>query len=253
MTVRDLGLPLLSHPNPSCWAAVGVCLLGMGCHGTLPEPEGDGAYLRGRFHNLLGIGIGEVEICSRGEESLCTQSDSEGNFLIEGLPASRDLRVTLDKEGFFPTTLPHFSEDTEPPWEKSLLTTGNMQTVANRVDKTLDPNMGHLSFMVHQQHFREEKVDQTKGVKFRIEPDPGVDLFFLNSFQLPSPDLTETTGAGGGGALNLPPGEYELILEQVGGECSRIISWDFEPGTRVPFPIEAGRSTYFDVLCPQAE
>ena len=128
-----------------------------------------------------------------------------------------------------------------------------MRTVASYADDVLDDTRGHVSFMVHQDPFTEPSVRQTAGVRFRIEPDPGVDLYYLGPLMLPNTTLTETTGAGGAGAVNMPAGAYDLIIEETGGPCSRILSWDFEPGYRIPFEVEAGRATYFDFLCPAGD
>ena len=223
------------------------------CRPPLPDPEGGDGYIRGRFHTLLGAGLENVEICLQEPNDLCTSTNSSGQFILEGLPDAQNVTVFLDREGLFPTALHHYTADLEPPWDKTLLSQGTMQTVANRVDETLEPRMGHMSFMVHQAHFREGKVAQTSGISFRIEPEQGSSLYYLNTLQLPNPELSETTGAGGGGALNIPPGAYELVLENTGGPCERIIGWDFPTGTRIPFAIYEGRSTYFDVLCPQQD
>ena len=214
-----------------------------------PEPVGDGSFVRGRFRDWIGFGVGGVNVCQQGGEP-CTETETDGTFLLEGLPLAEDIVIMLDREDFYPTALPHHSADTEPDWDKNLLSVSNMETVANRVNTELQPGRGHMSFMVHQEHFREGKVDQTKGVRFSIEPDPGSQLYYLNSLQLPDPDLEETTGGGGGGALNLPPGDYELVLEHP-VDCERIISWTFPAGNRIPFTIYPDRATYFDLLCPE--
>ena len=225
----------------------------IGCRPPLPEPETGEAFLRGRFHNILGAGTEDVQICLFEEPELCTQTDASGQFILEQLPDKSDVTVILDREGIFPSALPHFTDDMDPPWDKVLLTEGNMNQVANRVGVELDTELGHVSFMAHQQHFREGNVDQTSGISFHIEPDVDASLYYLNSLQLPNPDLEATSNAGGGGALNLPPGDYELVLTNTGGPCEPIIHWNFTPGTRIPFTIHAGRGTYFDILCPQAE
>ena len=234
-----------------CLRLTTVIVLSSACREPVPEPTTSSEYIRGRFHNIIGAGIEDVRICTDSSDS-CAETDNSGQFILEGLPEAQDIVVMLDKEGFYPSALPHYTSDSEPPWDKILLTDGNMSLVANRVDTALEPGKGHVSFMVHQAHFREGKVSQTRDVRFHIEPDVTTDLYYLNSLQLPDPDLQATTGSGGGGALNLPPGDYTLVLDHP-QDCERILSWDFPPGDRVPFRVFPDRGTYFDVLCPEAE
>ena len=205
----------------------GLILLGTACREPVPEPQGGTEYIRGRFHNILGAGIEDVRVCT-AEDALCTQTDGSGQFILEGLPDAKNVVIMLDKDGFYPSALPHHTTDSEPPWDKTLLTNGNMNTVANRVDTSLEPGMGHVSFMVHQAHFREGTVKQTRDVRFHIEPDVGASLYYLNGLQLPDPDLEATTGSGGAGALNLPPGDYTLVLDHP-LDCERILSGILTP------------------------
>lgn len=221
------------------------------CRAPIPEPTTSSQYIRGRFHNILGSGIDGVAICTE-TTAACTKTDTSGQFILEELPEAENIVVLLDKEGFYPSALPHHTTDSEPPWDKTLLTEGNMNVVANRVGTSLLPGMGHMSFMVHQEHFREGKVDQTRDVRFHIEPNVGAEHYYLNALQLPDPDLEATTGSGGGGALNLPPGDYTLVLDHP-LDCERILSWDFPPGKRIPFRVFPERGTYFDLLCPEPE
>lgn len=217
----------------------------------LPTDAAGGAYVRGRFANLLGTGLSGARVCVR---DACATTDGQGRFLLEGLPDEADVTVRVDAEGTFPVDLPHFTADSEPPWDKRLLGTGLMEDQARRAGGALDPDRGHLSFMVHQAHFREGDVDQTEGVGFILEPAPaGASTYFLSGpLQTADPDLQATTSLGAGGAFNLPPGRYDLSFTGTGGPCSRILSWDFEPGEPVPVEIVAGRGTYVDVLCPPA-
>ncbi|MFT7518038.1 MAG: hypothetical protein ACI9MC_000162 [Kiritimatiellia bacterium] len=223
-------------------------LLVIACVGDPPEPQST-TYLRGTLRNLLQGGIADVRVCI-AEIDRCTTTDGQGHFLVEQLPEDTDVTVLIDKDGLFPVALPHHTADSEPPWDKTLLTTGLMESQANRADTELDPELGHFTFMVHQAHFSEGKVEQSEGVALRLEPSGGVPYYLTSGLQRADPDLTATTRSGGGGVLNLSPGDY-LVHFQAGGPCSRILSWDFAPGEPVPVPILAGRGTYIDVLCPE--
>ncbi len=229
-------------------ALIGV----MACHGGLPEPSSDSPYIRGTFRNLLGAGLEDVQVCVEESSEACTVTDSHGDFIVAGLPQAADVSVRVQREGFYPTLLLHHSTDSEPAWDKKLLTDGMMQTIANRTDEALQPGRGHFSFMVHQAHFSQGQVQQTAGISISIEPETDQPAYYLNSLQLPDRDLDATVGSGGGGLLNLEPGDYQVTFHGANGPCSRIISWDFQPGSPVPVRIEADRGTYIDVLCPES-
>ena len=135
-------------------------------------------------------------------------------------------------------------------WYKTLLSEGIVQTQADRIGTSLEPDRGHVIFLVWE-GLNIDGVNTPKiaDVVVTVESGEG-QVFYGNSLGLASPDATQTTGDGSGGVLNLTPGVHDLRFTAPGGPCSHSFSWEFEPGAAVPVPVQAGFATGIDVICP---
>ena len=234
------------------WSA--LCLLVAGCAKPPPptcEDSTETACFKGVFSGLLGARMEGVEVCAPElEEIPCVTSDADGGWKMPGLPLDSDVIVTATTEDTFPTLFAQTTSLAWYDWYKVLLTTGLVQTQADRIDSSLDPGKGHIIFLVWEGlNIAGVNTPKISDVVVTVTSGEG-EVFYGNSLGLASPDATETTGDGSGGVLNLSPGVHELQFDAPGGPCSHSFSWDFADGEPVPVPIEAGFATGIDVVCP---
>jgi hypothetical protein len=212
-----------------------------------PDPEGDGAAVFGRVGSLLGAGLGDVTVCVHEHDELpCAVTEGDGEFLLEGLPVDTDVIVTMEREDNLPTAFLHNTALTEA-WDKTLMPSSLVDSMANRVDTTLDPELGHTLFIVWSE--ASYQSDRVEGVSFAIAPDAGIS-YYQGSGAFPDPDATATTSSGAGGAFNVQPGDYAITLDDPRGDCTGWFTWDHEPGDAVPVRVIAGFSSYMDLVCP---
>lgn len=209
-----------------------------------PDPSGDGAAIYGRVIGILGGGTGNVEICVH-ETDLCTLSESDGDFLLEGLPEDTDIIVTMDKEGHLRTAYQH-NTSVDDEWRKTLMTNGLVNLMTNRVDTEQVPGRGHAMFIVWSGPDY-DGYDRVEGVQMSIDGEG--ELFYQAGGGMPNPELTSTSSSGSGGAFNLEPGHYDMTFTAPGLTCEHWFSHAFDPGEPVPITILPDYGSYVDVVC----
>jgi hypothetical protein len=124
-----------------------------------------------------------------------------------------------------------------------------MNQHAGRLDSELDPDRGHLLFLLWE-GLNLDGVDTPRVSGATAVVEPG-DVFYADAVGLASASATATTASGSGGALNVAPGTVELDLEAPAGPCDEhSFSWAWTPGEPMTLPILAGFVTAVDVVCP---
>lgn len=212
-----------------------------------PEPVGAGAAVFGRVGSLLGDGLADVTVCvDDHDEVACATTSGDGEFLLEGLPDATDVIVTMEREGSLPTAFLHNTALTDA-WDKTLMPASLVDSMANRVDTTLEPALGNTLFIVWSD--TSYQSDRVEGVTFALAPDVGVS-YYQGGGAFPDPDAAATSSSGAGGAFNVPPGDYTMVFDDPRGDCAGWFTFAHEPGDPVPVRILPGFSSYMDLVCP---
>ena len=220
-------------------------LLLTACHGAYdgPAPEGEGV-VYGRILSLLGTGLGDVEICGHELDVGCVMSESDGDFLLEGLPTDTDVIITMSKDGHLATAY-HHNTSLDQEWRKTLMSDSIVNSMTNRVDTEQEPGKGHAMFILWSGPDYDE-FDRVPGVTFSVDPADGV-IYYQANGGMPDPELTETSNFGSGGSFNMEPGDYRMRFE--GKVCEQWFSHDFEAGGEVPITILPDFGSYVDLVC----
>ena len=218
-----------------------------------PDCEGDTktACFTGVFRSLVGGRTEGVQTCAPELPDIpCVTSDSDGGWKMPGLPLDSDVLLTTTHDGEVSVAYPQHSSMAWYDWYKTQVPEWVMESNADRLDTSLDPETGHLLFMVWQGlNIDGVDTDTVEGVQAAITPSARI--FYTNSFGLVDTDADTTGGLGQGGAINLEPGVYSLRLDSPAGPCvEHSFSWQFSDDGSIPVPIKAGFTTAIDVICP---
>lgn len=218
---------------------------------TCEASEGTACF-RGVYRTLVGGRVEGVETCAPELEGIgCAVSDKDGAWKLPGLPAETDVILTATHEDAVPVVYPQHTSMDWYDWYKTAVPEWVMESNAERLGVSLDPDRGHLLFIVWEGlNIDGEDTPAVEGVRASLSPTASL-LFYANNLGLVDEDASATGALGQGGALNLEPGTHWLTLTAPAGPCvEHSFSWRMDEDGRVPVPIRAGFTTAIDVICP---
>lgn len=219
---------------------------------TCEEPAGTACF-RGVYRTLVGGRVEGVETCAPELADIgCVTSDEDGAWKLPGLPADTDVLVTATHADSVPVVYPQHSSMAWYGWYKTAVPSWVMENNADRLSVTLDPDRGHLLFLVWEGlNIDGEDTPPVEGVTASLSTATPDLLFYSNSLGLADEDADATGSMGQGGVLNLEPGTHMLRLTAPAGPCTEhSFSWEIAEDGQIPVPIRAGFTTAIDVICP---
>lgn len=190
-----------------------------------------------------------VEVCAPELDLPCETSDVDGGWTLAGLPLDTDVLISATAEDSVKTLFPQHTSMDWYGWYKVMVPQNILETHADRLDVNLDPQKGHVFFFVWEGlNIDGQNTPKIDGVVARVNQGQ---IFYGNSLGLASPDVTETTGNGSGGILNVPPGALNVVFDAPGGPCTEHgFHWKINEDGSFTIPIEAGYTTAIDLVCP---
>ncbi len=230
-------------------------LLSVGCAEPAAPPDsgassGPAVALAGQITDLLtGAGEPGVRVCSNDPELTCATSDARGSYEVRA-PANTETALVVTLEGHQALLVPvqTLGEDTTLR-PLSLLPDAIVTAQAAAVGATGDPDLGQVVFSVSN-GIPGDGVN-VSGVQATLAPDSGVGPFYLGSIGLPDPALDATSTNGGGGWMDVTPGEAALAFETLPGGCVSLFGWGGP--TPLRFAVRADHATVLRIECPGAE
>lgn len=233
-----------------------VLLLTISCGEPITAPncedDTDTACFKGVFRTLLGQPVEGVKLCVYENDSIpCTQTDSAGQWKIPGLPIDEDIAITAEHEDYVSSMFGQHTSMDWYDWYKVAIPKTIMNTNANRLDIELDSNKGHILFLAWE------------GLNIDGIDTPNVDgihltnansfayAFYGDALGLASDSLTETSGSGSGGVLNLDEGTHLLSFAGPNGSCVQTHMFHYQSTPDgIPVPVASGFTTAIDIICP---
>ncbi len=205
----------------------------------------DTACFRGFFRTLLGGPVEGMSLCA--EES-CTSTDSDGAFVLAGLPLETDVAVLAEHPDYVPTLFGQHTSMAWYDWYKVAIPQSVMDQNASTLDVELAADQGHVLFLAWEGlNIDGVDTDNVAGVTASVA---GGGVFYANGLGLADAGATESSGSGSGGALNLEPGSVEVTLTSAAGVCGGEHMFHFQGAEGViPVPVEAGFTSAIDVQC----
>jgi hypothetical protein len=169
---------------------------------------------------------------------------------MPGLPLDEDVYLTARHEDGVPALFPQNTTHYDYGWYKVVVPPSIMELHANRLDVSLNPERGHVLFLVWE-GLNWDGVDtpNVPDVSVRVLDGPA-DVFYSDALGLASDRLEVTSGSGAGGLLNVKPGTVRLRFKGPQGACKRhMFHYAMDETGAFDVPIRAGFTTAIDVRC----
>jgi hypothetical protein len=212
-----------------------------------------------------GAGVADVEMCVEspvGAAGICETTDADG--VIERTwsafsPGRVLTRLTHDD---YMTTVLVGRMDSEvlANWDGQMEEDGAVKLGSIIVSELLltaaisglgisvESGMGHVFYVLISSD-ESSVAGATLTVLDATGAEAGVPGYADETGLVVDTALTETSVAGGFGAVNLPPGEYTVEVTLPGSTCSAGVAWPAVSGQTFPFPVEADSVTTATVVC----
>jgi hypothetical protein len=229
-------------------------LIAVGCAGPGATPDtgpatGPLVALEGQITDLLtAAGVGGAEICVEGTGD-CTTSDPSGAYRVRA-PAEARVELVVTRADHRALLVPVQTQSEDATLRPlSLLPEGIIDAQASAVNATGDPALGQVVFSVSN-GIPGDGVN-VEGVEASLEPDSGVGPFYLGAIGLPDDALESTSANGGGGWMDVSPGDAALLFEDLPLGCFVLFGW--EGPTPLRFRVRPAHATVLRIECPAAE
>jgi hypothetical protein len=171
-----------------------------------------------------------AEVCVYENEDICTTTDENGEFMLEGVPADADVYLSFTKDGYG-SKIMGFS-----PGSSSLAVTVDIAsdalhevraTAAGAVDSE---ETGMISAAAIT--YNTDKVDSPfavsnaagdwimlEGVSFALEPENGTGPVYADADEILDPSLDATAEPGWAVFFDVEPGEYTVTFSHPTMSC----------------------------------
>ena len=179
-----------------------------------------------------------VQICQTGTSN-CVQTGADGNGLLEGLPVDEEVSSTIDKEGFV-----SYLDQFVVPATGDVVVEGlaTEQRLAEQYELMMSPYpmVGTGMIFIDTGTFVGATLTLvgTTGKAFYRDVDGDFD-----------PDLTATTAFGGGGFLEVTPGEFQVEIGGAADNCAVFRGWADDSANTVKVPVQEGYMSRTKVDC----
>ena len=228
-------------------------LVAVGCSGPTAKPDtaadqGPQVALEGQITNLLtAAGESGAEVCVADSDSCDTSDDSGAYRLLADAEAEVELVVRRDAHQSLLVPVQTGSEDAALR-PLSLLPDAIVDAQASAVGATADPALGQVVFSVSN-GIAGDGVN-IASVVASLEPASGVGPFYLGSAGLPDTALAATSANGGGGWMDVSPGEAALVFDGLPSGCVTLYGW--EGPTPLRLSVRAAHATVLRIECAES-
>jgi len=222
----------------SLWGVV------LGCSGGADSASGPTITVSGRINDaVLGSSLSGGSVC--GARAGCTQTDADGRFVLEGVPASSRAQLRIDADGYG-GALAAF-DTAEDALELAVLGLAS-ESLTDAQHALLglseQSETGTIAFSVSN-GINGDGVN-IAGVTVSIQP-AGDGPFYNSDLGIPETEASVTGSNGGGVFLNVPAGEADVSLSGLPSGCTTLLGWG-GPDVLV-LPIETRRVSYARLTC----
>lgn len=188
---------------------------------------------------VSGAVVPEVEACVVDHpEFPCVTANENGAVDVE-VPMGEEVIIRFTKS---PTQVPanehalHFEDQSLTRY--TMITETSLELFRGLVGVEEVPGTGTIIGIA------------SPGVTLSLEPEAGFGPIYLDDNLLPNLDLTGTSGNGGWGFTNVPPGSYEVKFVAAGQTCVGEGSWAAEtPGSHAITVVADELSTSGLITC----
>ena len=191
---------------------------------------------------LGGEGMEDVSVC----DSACSTTDDDGFYVVPSEHNSLERLLVMTGDDLVSGLVPVLAQ---PPAQTvpniSLVSPALIEAQMGMVDLEWEEGTGILVFSMSNGIFGDGI--NVPDIGLSINDDVGDGPFYTNSSGLPSTELTNTSGHGGGVWLNLPSGTYTFVPSNLPDGCTLLLGWG--TASAIDIPIQAGHMTFMRVEC----
>ena len=209
-----------------------------GCNDVVDEVAVLVRLAEGRGEGPVAVLEG-VEVCET-DTTNCVVTDSNGEARLL-LPPEEEVSYTVTKEGYEPQLRADVTAEgyTASP----RITMWRDELAADWYDTVMSqyPPTGAGTVLLHV---------GLEGAMLDLVDASGRPFYMVDSTH-GSRDLEATTSHGGGGFLEVAPGEFEIEISGSASGCVPVRGWPGEADNRIRFPVRAGYLTSLVVDCEE--
>ena len=214
--------------------------IGCGQENTIPTS------VSGLVKELGSEGLADVHVCLADSNDLCTHTDTDGMYSLQGPPAESDLSFTVTKDGYLGGAI-SVTTGLEPVEIPVVSMAGevilDLQMGILNVDAL--ENTGQIAFSISN-GINGDGIN-IPNIQTILEPASGSGPFYSNASGLPDLELTQTSANGGGVYVNVEPGIYTLQHLNISDNCTPMLGWG--PAASPSFQVFENRVTYVRIEC----
>ena len=201
----------------------------------------------GKVVELFGaVGIDGIDVCL-SETSFCTQTDSDGFYTIEATTQSNHI-LHLSSTDHVGGALAFTTQDLDVALANvSLLSPALTESQFSALDQQWELGTGVLAFSISN-GINGDGIN-VPNVELQLNPPAGNGPFYSNALGIPVDNLSVTSENGGGVAINLPEGTYQLDYDNLPTTCELLLGWGSAEHHQVP--IVSDRVSFARISCPE--
>jgi hypothetical protein len=195
-----------------------------------------------------------VEICVYENEDICTTTDENGEFTLEGVPADTDVYLSFTKDGYGSKIMGFSSGSSSLAVTVDLASDALREVRATAAGAVDSEEKGSITAAAIT--YNTDKVDspwasssetgdwiRLEGVSFALEPESGTGPVYADADDVLDPSLDVTAEAGLVYFYDVEPGEYTVTFSHPSMSCMLVQGLD-------ELMVVAGHRTYgLTVFC----
>ena len=219
---------------------------------TLPEKDTSNDNIStitvsGRVVELFGAaGIDGIDVCL-SETSICTQTDSDGDYSIE-VSTQYNHILRLSSTTHVGGALAFTAQDIDIDLPNvSLLSPALTESQFNALDQQWELGTGLLVFSISN-GINGDGIN-VPNVEIQLTPQAGNGPFYSNALGIPAENLSVTSENGGGVVINLPEGTYQVDYIGIPTACDILLGWGSVVNHQIP--IFSENVSFARISCPE--
>ena len=181
-----------------------------------------------------------VQLCETGTSN-CVMTDAGGIGKLQ-LPVDQETSFTVEKEGYASYLVPKIIPAEGAVLAKAMATDARIEDMCGRLT-TAYPMEGTGAIFV-------QLDDSVAGATFNLLGTIGK-AFYRDEEMNWSLDLTATTSDGGGGFVEVSPGEYQIEIGGTAQNCVLIRGWPGDSENSVRVPVREGYLSTARLTCDE--
>ncbi|MEZ4444192.1 MAG: hypothetical protein R3B72_34285 [Polyangiaceae bacterium] len=190
-----------------------------------------------------------VKICVEDVPLPCVTTDDQGEGDVQ-VPADARVWASLVLDGYVSALVGALTESEDLDLKAPMIRTQLASTIASTADVTLDPTRGHLGLVAlrHPEKVGGSNTPQP-DVGFSLSPSSGDGPLYVNTLNIPDPNLMKTGEAGGALWFNVEPGTPTLTAVHDSDPCGPFLAHPGPAPNTYELRVQPDYVTFVTIIC----